>query len=107
MLQRFKIELEEWLVRIGLIRGRKVETQEEYEAKHERIYVSRLVILKISERMRGREQRMKADRKRRFRMARRAKMLVKHKDMGLVDDEKYGEKSPRMSIVEARIKLCS
>lgn len=86
---------------------KKPMTQEEFIAERKRIHVSHLVILKISERMRGRPERMKAERKRRFREARRAKMLVKHRDMGLVDDEKYGVKEPRMSLMEARVKLCS
>ena len=85
---------------------KKAMTQEEFIAMRKRQYVSHLMILKISERMRGRPERMKAEARRRARKARRAKMLVKHKDMGLVDDEKYGAKEPRMTLLEATVKLC-
>jgi hypothetical protein len=97
------VKFTKWVARLFGSAEKKTETQEEAILKWRRESAARLTVLKISERMKARPERMAFYKKQRMRALKRVKVLSR-KSMGIVDDEEFGQKYPQMSLLEAQVK---
>ena len=93
-----------WVAKLFGTEEKKIESSEDLRSRLQRAYAAKRTIMKISERMKSRPERVAAYQKQRVRALKRAR-IQPHKSMGLVDDAEFGPQYPRMTLLEATVKL--